>query len=57
MVARSALKAFWRDETGATAVELGILAALITVVLIGAVTTVGANIKSAFTKAATAAGS
>ena len=56
MAARRSLKSFWSNEAGATAVELGILVALITVALIAAVTTVGANIKSAFTKTSTALG-
>jgi pilus assembly protein Flp/PilA len=39
---------FLRDESGATAIEYGLIASLIAVVLITAVTTVGSNLKSAF---------
>lgn len=35
------MKAFLRDESGATAVEYGILAALVSVVVIAAVTALG----------------
>jgi len=38
-----------RDERGATAVEYGLMVALIAVVIIGAVTTLGGNLKSMFT--------
>jgi pilus assembly protein Flp/PilA len=47
---------FLRDETGATAIEYGLIAALIAVVIITAVTTLGTNIKGNFTKVATAMG-
>nr|WP_295114173.1 Flp family type IVb pilin [uncultured Caulobacter sp.] len=57
MAARSALNRFWRDESGATAVEIGVLMCLITVILITALTTIGGNIKIAFTKTANAIGS
>lgn len=33
-----------RDETGATAIEYGLIAALIAVVIIGALTTVGTDL-------------
>lgn len=48
------MKSFWRDEAGATAVEVGVLVALISVVLIGALTTLGTGIKTAFNKTSTA---
>lgn len=38
-----------RDERGATAVEYGLLVALIAVFIIGAVTLVGGELKSLFT--------
>lgn len=41
-----------RDETGATAVEYGIMVALIAVVIIAAVTLLGGNVKTTFDKAA-----
>jgi len=40
---------FVRDESGATAIEYGLIAALIAVVVIGAVTTVGSNLSTTFT--------
>jgi len=39
---------FVKDESGATAIEYGLIAALIAVVCIGAWTTVGGNLKSVF---------
>jgi pilus assembly protein Flp/PilA len=39
---------FIRDESGATAIEYGLIAALIAVVIIGAVTTLGTNLSSKF---------
>lgn len=39
---------FVRDESGATAIEYGLIAALIAVVIIGAVTTVGTNLSTTF---------
>nr|WP_300045500.1 Flp family type IVb pilin [uncultured Nocardioides sp.] len=38
-----------RDDRGATAVEYGLMVALIAVVIIGAVTTLGGNLKAMFT--------
>ena len=37
-----------RDENGATAIEYGLIAALIAVVIIGAVTVVGTSLNSTF---------
>ena len=45
-----------RDERGATAVEYGLMVALIAVVIIAAVTTLGTNLQSKFTAVATAVG-
>lgn len=39
---------FLRDESGATAIEYGLLAALIAVVIIGAVTALGTALRSRF---------
>ncbi|MBB6404628.1 Flp family type IVb pilin [Arthrobacter sp. AZCC_0090] len=39
-----------RDETGATAVEYGIMVALIAVVIIAAVTLLGGTLKDTFTQ-------
>jgi len=42
------LKKFLRDESGATAIEYGLIAALISVVIIVAVQTVGTNLQTTF---------
>jgi pilus assembly protein Flp/PilA len=41
---------FAQDESGATAIEYGLIAALIAVVIISAVTTVGTKLTSTFGK-------
>jgi pilus assembly protein Flp/PilA len=41
-------KAFLRDESAATAIEYGLIAALVSVVIIGAITTVGSNLSTTF---------
>lgn len=43
-------KRFFWDESGVTAVEYGLIAALIAVVIITAVTTVGTQLNSTFSK-------
>jgi pilus assembly protein Flp/PilA len=43
---------FVRDESGATAIEYGLIAALIAVAIITVVTTVGTNLKATFTSVA-----
>ena len=45
---------FIRDEDGATAIEYGLIAALIAVVIITAVTTLGQNLSTTFNTIATA---
>ena len=47
------LKTFLADENGATAIEYGMIAALIAVVVIGALTTIGTNLDTKFTSIAT----
>jgi pilus assembly protein Flp/PilA len=42
------------DQSGATAIEYGLIVALIGVVIISAVTTLGTNLNSALSKAGTA---
>jgi pilus assembly protein Flp/PilA len=42
-------KKLWKDESGATAIEYGLLAALIAVVIIGAVATLGRTLDDTFT--------
>jgi pilus assembly protein Flp/PilA len=51
------LIAFFKDEEGATAVEYGLMVALIAVVIITAVTVLGTNVSTKFNEAATAVGS
>jgi pilus assembly protein Flp/PilA len=41
---------FVRDESGATAIEYGLIAALIAVVIITAVSTIGTNLSGVFKK-------
>ena len=43
---------FVSDESGVTAIEYGLIAALIAVVIIGAVTTVGSNLSTTFSSVA-----
>lgn len=40
---------FAKDESGATAIEYGLIAALIAVVAIGAMTSIGTNLSAKFT--------
>lgn len=49
---RSFVNTFFADESGATAIEYGLIAALIAVVVITAVTTVGTNLKGTFNNVA-----
>lgn len=42
-----------RDEDGVTAIEYGLIAALIAVVIMGAVSTVGTDLKNVFTSIGT----
>jgi pilus assembly protein Flp/PilA len=51
------LKSFFQDEAGASAVEYGLLVALIAVVIITAVTTLGTNLSTRFNSVATSIGS
>lgn len=41
---------FFKDESGATAIEYGLIAALIAVVLVGTLTLVGGSLDTTFTK-------
>jgi pilus assembly protein Flp/PilA len=47
---KSLIKRFWADETAATAIEYGLIAAGISVAIITVVGTVGTNLKTTFTK-------
>jgi len=44
---------FANDDSGATAIEYGLIAALIAVVIIGAVTAVGTSLSTTFTSVST----
>jgi pilus assembly protein Flp/PilA len=44
---------FTKNESGATAIEYGLIVALIAVVIIGAVTAVGTNLSTKFNTVAT----
>lgn len=46
------LKTFAADESGATAIEYGLIAALIAVVIMAAVQSLGTNLKDIFQKVA-----
>ena len=45
-------KTFWADEEGATAIEYGLLAALIAAVIVVSVTAIGTNLQALFTSIA-----
>ena len=47
---------FLKDEEGATAIEYGLLAALIALVIIAAVTAIGTNLSGQFNTIATSVG-
>ena len=44
---------FCRDESGVTAIEYGLIAALIAIIIIGAVAAVGTNLSTTFSTVAT----
>jgi len=50
----SKIFAFLRDESGATAIEYGLIAALVSVVIITALTTLGTNLTATFQSVANA---
>ena len=56
MTMKKFISKFMSDESGATAIEYGLIAALIAVVIIAAVTALGTNISSRFNQVATAIG-
>jgi pilus assembly protein Flp/PilA len=47
---------FLKDESGATAIEYGLIAALIAVVLVGALQAVGTSLKGSFETISSAVG-
>jgi len=48
------VRKFFNDESGATAIEYGLIVALIAVVIIGAVTTLGTNLNTTLSTAGNA---
>jgi pilus assembly protein Flp/PilA len=52
-----AVASFARNDSGATAIEYGLIAALISVVIIGVLTTVGTKLNATFTSVSNALGS
>jgi pilus assembly protein Flp/PilA len=46
---KNLMKRFAKDESGATAIEYGLIAAGISVVIIGVVQTIGTNLNTTFT--------
>ena len=46
-------RTFIRDESGATAIEYGLIAALIAVVIISALSTIGTNLTTSFNRIGT----
>ncbi len=47
------MRNFFKNESGATAIEYGLIAALIAVAIIGAVTTLGNNTSATFNSVST----
>ena len=52
----SALLRFWRDEGATTAIEYGLIAAGISVVIVAAVNAIGSDVKGLFTNVSTQLG-
>ncbi len=53
---RKMLNQFVKDESGATAIEYGLIAALVSIAAIAALTTLGTQLSAIFTQVATALG-
>ncbi|WP_026296835.1 Flp family type IVb pilin [Hirschia maritima] len=51
---KNLLNKFFKDESGATAIEYGLIAALVSVAIIGGVTTIGSESAESFTTVGTA---
>lgn len=51
---KTLLKRLWRNETGATAIEYGLIAALVAVAAIAGLTAVGNNLTTMFGTVSTA---
>ncbi|PIB93642.1 Flp family type IVb pilin [Caulobacter sp. FWC2] len=56
MAARSVVKRFWTDESGATAIEYGLIIGLIALILVGGMTAFSAATNKALGKASEAIG-
>jgi len=54
LAAESALMRLMRDESGATSIEYAIIAAGVSIVILGAVNALGANVTNMFSSVATA---
>lgn len=52
----SALKRFWRDEVGTTAIEYGLIAFGISVVIVAVVNAIGSDVKNLYTNVSTSLG-
>ena len=52
--AKSSVHGFAQDETGATAIEYGLIAGLIAVAIIATITTLGTNLSTIFSNISTA---
>ncbi|ULH05819.1 Flp family type IVb pilin [Alcaligenes faecalis] len=50
---KTQLQQFWNDEDGATAIEYGLIAGLIAVAIIAALTALGADLRAMFEKVST----
>ncbi|MFQ5466935.1 MAG: Flp family type IVb pilin [Kiloniellaceae bacterium] len=48
------IESFYRDESGATAIEYGLIAALVSVAAITALTAMGTSLKTMFAKVSSA---
>jgi pilus assembly protein Flp/PilA len=49
---KALINRFVKDESGATAIEYGLIAALVSIAIISAATTLGSNISTTFKKVA-----
>jgi len=45
---KRALRTYWENESGATAIEYGLLAALLGIVIVAGVRTIGTKLSAAF---------
>jgi len=56
VAARRALKTFWRDDSGATAIEYGLLIGLLALAIVGVLGALSGALNGAFGRAKTAIG-